>query len=759
MRWLDHWRKWVGEKKSIPESELREAKPSGRSSIPKGVRPPITRDMSRDLSTPNHNRSRKLCHLLYRSSPIAKRGVENLCSFITSEGFEPRATCQDEQHRARLQQWLDEWWRVNRWDRSLARRYRTLSVEGEWFIWRTPPNAKGISLLKFLKPERVSDVEVDELDAERFCRVKFSPALEFEIDGQRGRREVLDVADEDNPDGDVLYFQLNAVTGQTRGFSDLLVIADWLDQLETVILTEVERVQFQRAYVWDVALTGEGEESVISATARIQEAGPPNPGSVLVHNASETWEAKAPELHLQDSVAFIKFLMHLVFGGIYMPEHFYATGGDVNKATSANMGTPIFSVARDRKMDLTEFFRLAISLDLRLARQMGVFALDGMDTAECFDFELQSKDPDRSAYDVFGEMLSKYGEALKLGREMGWISKVEAAQAFRMAANGMGLGDFPGVDMDSLEQAEAAARSALDAQRSTLGQQFPLRVVPPRQSLSESESEGDEKKKLITDLVAITRIQAEETVRNASDARTFAERMAREVSTELLAGQPAGAPISEAHVESVLRRFRPRFKDGMPRVGLVGAVDSGRQFAARALGLDDTPSGAKGDRSLYWRVLNTTVKEPPEGTDRSAGGRRRSLGREAQYSLAHWAGQDFEEAILEQMREAKAQGHSLEKFTGSLMDGKLAEVTGRRVMSNIAYAEHRAQKYAEELIYQDVAEANDGLEVKFVKVGSKFCRHCTHLSGSSFDVGDQAERKKYRVPQHKGCRCGWFPVP
>lgn len=495
MNWIAFWRKkWVGDKKSIPESELREATPSGRSTGLKGVRPPITRDTSRDLSTPSHSRSRKLCHLFYRSSPIAKRGVENLCSFITSEGFEPRATCQDEQHRARLQQWLDEWWRVNRWDRSLPKRYRTLSVEGEWFLWRTPPNARGISRLKFLRPERVSDVEVDELDAERFCRVKFSPALEFEIDGQRGRREALDIADEDNPDGEVLYFQLNAVTGQTRGFSDLLVIADWLDQLETVILTEVERVQFQRAYVWDVALTGEGEESVISATARIQEAGPPNPGSVLVHNASEIWEPKAPELHLQDSVEFIKFLMHLVFGGIYMPEHFYATGGDVNKATSANMGTPIFAVARDRKMDLTEFFRLAISLDLRIARQMGIFAIDGMDTEECFDFELQSKDPDRSAYDVFGEMLSKYGEALRLGRVEGWISEVEAAQAFRMAANGMGLGDFPGVDMDSLKKAEEAARAALDAQKDTLGQQFPLRVVPPRESLTEAEGSGKKKR-------------------------------------------------------------------------------------------------------------------------------------------------------------------------------------------------------------------------------------------------------------------------
>jgi hypothetical protein len=343
----------------------------------------------------------------------------------------------------------------------------------------------------YLRPERIAEVEVDELDAERFHRVKLSPSLEFvDSEGKREFRHELSVADEECPYGEVLYFQLNALVGQTRGFSDLLVVADWLDQLDTVILTEVERVQYQRAFSWFVKLTGVEPGKLLEAQARIQEDGPPGPGGVLVHNETEEWDAKSPQLHLEDSVEFIKFIMHLCFGGLYMPEHFYATGGDVNKATSANMDTPIFAVARDRKKDLKEFLRLAISLDLKQARAMGVFAAAGMTEEKCFHFEIHSKDPDRSAYDLLGEMLNTFGMAMQLGQGEGWITPVEAAQAFRMAANGMGLGDFPGVDLESLQK---AAQAKLEAQKAGLSQQFPLRVVPPREGLTEAAGDGKKK--------------------------------------------------------------------------------------------------------------------------------------------------------------------------------------------------------------------------------------------------------------------------
>jgi hypothetical protein len=434
---------------------------------------------------------RKICQYLYRANPIAKRGIKNLCSFVTSEGFAPRATCEDDRHRDYMQAWLDEWWAKNGWDRLLPKRYETLAVEGEWFFWRGGPNARGISRMCYLRPERIAEVEVDELDAERFHRVKLSPSLEFvDSEGKREFRHELSVADEECPYGEVLYFQLNALVGQTRGFSDLLVVADWLDQLDTVILTEVERVQYQRAFSWFVKLTGVEPGKLLEAQARIQEDGPPGPGGVLVHNETEEWDAKSPQLHLEDSVEFIKFIMHLCFGGLYMPEHFYATGGDVNKATSANMDTPIFAVARDRKKDLKEFLRLAISLDLKQARAMGVFAAAGMTEEKCFHFEIHSKDPDRSAYDLLGEMLNTFGMAMQLGQGEGWITPVEAAQAFRMAANGMGLGDFPGVDLESLQK---AAQAKLEAQKAGLSQQFPLRVVPPREGLTEAAGDGKKK--------------------------------------------------------------------------------------------------------------------------------------------------------------------------------------------------------------------------------------------------------------------------
>ena len=246
--------------------------------------------------------------------------------------------------------------------------------------------------------------------------------------------------------------------------------------------------------------------------------------------------------------------------------------------------------------------------------------------------------------------------------------------------------------------------------------------------------------------------------------------MAGDVALALTSGQPSGATISESHIEEVLRRFGSRFREDFPSVGVFGAIDSGRAYVSRALrgsGLEIPPGSITQsisrsrtvERDFYWRVLNVTVAEPPEGSDRSIGGRRRSFGREVNQSLAHWAAKDFENAILAKMREAKAQSVPLEEFARSLTDGKLAEVAGRKVMANIAHAEQRAQKFAEELMYQDIDEANPGrLKLRFTRVGSAPCEKCGPLQGRTFSVNDAEKRRKYRVPQHPGCRCNLYPV-
>lgn len=296
----------------------------------------LSRDDRRDLSVVAHDRMLKMATWLMASNPIAKRGIQNTTAFVTSEGYKIRATSKDSNSQAIVQRELDKHWKLCAWEDELTQRVTSLGVEGEWAFW-APSRANGHFELCKILPEQVDVIVRDGINAERLKTLHLVQPMRFRWDdGPWERRDAFSLVHEDlwtdQLCGEVLYLGINRLGGQTRGWSDLLPVVDWLDQLDKTLFTEAERVAFQRAFAWDVTLKGADEAKIEARKQKIQEAGPPKPGSVNVHNDSEIWDCKSPDLKLQDSVAFIQFLMMLCFGGLNMPEHFYASGGDVNKA-------------------------------------------------------------------------------------------------------------------------------------------------------------------------------------------------------------------------------------------------------------------------------------------------------------------------------------------------------------------------------------------------------------------------------------------
>ncbi len=723
---------------------------------------PITRDFHRDLSPVKQEQMREIARHLWRSNEIAKRGILNLRSFVASEGFKARSLAADAENRTRVQRFLDRWWERNEWDERLSKRVETLCVEGEWFYWEGVPDAEGISKLGLILPENVRYVERDPLNAERMVAVTLQKPLEFDIGHARYTKQHLKIIDECCMDGDVYYLQLNALSGQTRGMSDLLVVSDSLDYLEALTFAEIERVQFQKNFSCFVNIDSDNPNDILAKRDELIDEGPPSPGSVKVVGKGENWEAKSPDLKLADSVEFMKRLELLCFGGLIMPEHYFSSGGDVNKATSANMDTPVFAFTRDRKNLIRGFLHLAISKAIRSGVKAGTLA--GI-PEEDLKFEVTSRDPDRSAYDLIGDMLFKLGQALTLGQERGYVSDVEAARVFRIAASGLGLGDFQAVNEQSLEQAREMARQRLELQAIQLQGPFP--ISPP----SLTEAEDGEKKKLLEDLVRIARQRGDSALAARTASETFANDIWQEVVANLVKRGRAGGQLTQDDIQGVLDRLKPEFTKRFPTTDLTGAIEGGRRAVQATMGYSgvDTPDGRKKyprvgrppiERSLYERVVDTTVKEPKPGAARSAGGRRRSLGREVQYSQIHWAREDIRNAILQRLEKAREDGETLESFARGLSrDKSLVKVTAKNVARNIIHSEQRAAKIAESLLYEDIGEREPGtVRMRYVRVNAKGkCSKCDPLDGKTFAIDNPADRKKYEVPQHKGCRCTWIP--
>lgn len=141
--------------------------------------------------------------------------------------------------------------------------------------------------------------------------------------------------------GSVFFFKVNSVSNHERGHSDLLQVADWIDQYEQTLFALGEREQFAAYFSWFVKLMGiqEGSDAWVKAVNRIRR-NPPKRGSVNVSNENEDWDLKTADLKQSGSIATAEALLGHNMGGAGYPMSWYAFGNDTNRSTLSEQATP-----------------------------------------------------------------------------------------------------------------------------------------------------------------------------------------------------------------------------------------------------------------------------------------------------------------------------------------------------------------------------------------------------------------------------------
>jgi hypothetical protein len=310
----------------------------------------LTGDADRDLSPISHARMRKVAAHLWRTNLIANRLIELPLAFLLAEGVQVQVAAP------RAQAWVEAFWNdpINNFEVKLPKKVRELAIFGEQCYPAFVNEVSGHLRLGYLDPGSIETVICDPENPEQpigivTARDAAGRARRYqvivngpeEVFGPRARaiRESL-------TDGECFYFKINDLSGGTRGNSDLLAQADWLDTYDQYLFGEIERWNFLRAFMWDVTLKGATPEEV---RARAREISPPAPGSVRIHNEAEEWRAETPELQQAESAEGARLFRNHVLGGASVPEHWYGGGGNVNKATAQDMGEPAFKVLAMRQ--------------------------------------------------------------------------------------------------------------------------------------------------------------------------------------------------------------------------------------------------------------------------------------------------------------------------------------------------------------------------------------------------------------------------
>jgi hypothetical protein len=408
-------------------------------------------DTLRNVESGKLLRSLKVWVDLWRENPIAKKGIGNLKAFVCSEGFQARSTCSDQEKRKIIQASINTHMNLNNWPMKTPERVETLLVEGEWnyFVTAPHPHTGHVRICR-IEPESISDITCHKMDSETLDTATLAGALmEERLDDQGNVSEVehktLKIVRRSFQNhrlyGNLLHLGLNKLSGQRRGLGMLHVVADYLDALDEVTVSEVDRARLMKAFVWHIVMHGASPDAVEKRRQQEQENGPPAPGTTVISNETEEMRAIAPVLNLQECIAFCNYLMSICFGALWMPQHWFSQGGDVNKATAGEMGTPVYAHIRELKQLIMEFLMLELEIALFQLYNLGKFPPEIQ--PKDLTIEVSSRDPERTSYVAIGTMLSELGAALAAGQNAGWIEPADASRAYRQAATQLGLGEFP----------------------------------------------------------------------------------------------------------------------------------------------------------------------------------------------------------------------------------------------------------------------------------------------------------------------------
>ena len=219
------------------------------------------------------------------------------------------------------------------------------------------------------------------------------------------------------------HYAINRVTGAVRGQGELVAVLPWLSRYKDWLTDRVLINRYKGAFLWDVTLEGADRAAILARRAELAEA--PKPGSILLHNERETWQAIQPAIGSSDVERDGHALRLMIAAGAGVPLHFLAEGQDTNVATAREMARPTLRHYGRRQLVVGEMFEDIANEALRRSGRFG----EGPWGVRAVFEDLSRRDTEESA------RATKAGaEGLAVAVERGWITNDEARELFNRFA-------------------------------------------------------------------------------------------------------------------------------------------------------------------------------------------------------------------------------------------------------------------------------------------------------------------------------------
>ena len=451
----------------------------------------LTARSDKELKPADWQKQMSVAHFLWLQNPMAGRILELMADHVVGDGFGWEAK-DDEVEKILERHWNDP---DNAWDLLQFDRYQEFSLFGTFAPKPFVDKNNGHVKLSALDPAWIKDILPDKDISGKAAALKVlnpnsakvgqATTETWKVIGIDTRQTILDkktgemVGNEHVGllEGEVFYFTMNKLTFLLQGMSDLFRVADWLDAFDQYVFSLLERINFLNAHLYDITVE-DAEQPEIDKILEELELNPPHPGGYRVHNQRMKWEALAPKINSAEVEQVARIIKMLILGAFGIPEHWFGEGGDVNKATAAEMGGPIYRKLKRKQAQWSEVLRTILQFQIdsaiRAGRLTKVFPKgskdkDGKDiSGQKRDLSFTIQAPEISAKDLknFVDSLSSFTTTLANATAEGFIKRVKAAGLWTSVAEEFGIEigapDEAEVDQNLADEEESAVKGVAD---------------------------------------------------------------------------------------------------------------------------------------------------------------------------------------------------------------------------------------------------------------------------------------------------------
>ena len=317
----------------------------------------------------------------WRKNPIAWRIIAITTDYIVGDQVIITSPKRD------LQRFIAAFWNhaQNRMELRLEAMADELSRAGDLFVTLHRNPIDGMSYIRFVTKDRIERIETSENDWEHELAY-----YETQETGEARKWISASNPQASSADAVMLHYAVNRPLGALMGEGDITSMLPWLQRYSRMLEDRVRLHWAVRAFLWVVTVP-----STKIREKQEQYRTPPDAGSIIVKDESETWESVNPVLHATDAQHDLKAVRGMIDAGSGYPPHWRGEAADANLATATAMQGPTerHLLRRQKYFSFTLqdilYYAYQRAVEIGKARRINI---DGYDDA----FAVQSPDISRS---------------------------------------------------------------------------------------------------------------------------------------------------------------------------------------------------------------------------------------------------------------------------------------------------------------------------------------------------------------------------